>query len=106
MLQSKKDKGTAYVLSVKLKGVYTSKLKPLYITFLHTINLSGYRMGIKFDKNPLAVEQSNCATNVVKTYIVCDLDDRPRNPNNNFKLKNCLFSATNIVKNSDQKICV
>ena len=26
-----------------------------------------------------------------------------RNPTNNFKFKNCLFGATNIVKNSDKE---
>ena len=31
-------------------------------------------------------------------YIVYDLDAWPRNPINNFKFKNCLFEATNIIK--------
>ena len=57
MLELKKDKGTAYV--VNSKGVYNSKLKPLYTSFLHGITLSGYRMGVKFDKDPLTVEQNN-----------------------------------------------
>ena len=30
-------------------------LKPLYTAFLHGIKLPGYRMRIKFDKDPLAV---------------------------------------------------
>ena len=50
-----KDKGTDYVLSWKLNGVYNSKLKPLYTAFLHSIKLSGYKMGIKFLKDPLAI---------------------------------------------------
>ena len=50
-LKLKKDKGTDYVLSWKSKGVYTSKLKPLYVAFLHKIKLFGYRMRIKFDTN-------------------------------------------------------
>ena len=58
-LELKKGKGTDYVLRWKSKGVYTSKLKPLYTAFFHSIKLSGYRMGIKFDKGSLAVEQ-NC----------------------------------------------
>ena len=33
----KKDKGTDYVLSWKSKGVFNSKLKPLYTAFLHNI---------------------------------------------------------------------
>ena len=56
MLKLKKDKATDYVLGQKSKGIYSSKLKPLYTTSLHNINLSGYRIGIKFDIDPLAVE--------------------------------------------------
>ena len=37
-LESKKDKGTDYVLILKSKGVYNSKLKPLYTAFLHSKN--------------------------------------------------------------------
>ena len=44
-LELKKDKGTDYVLSWKSKGVYNSKLKPFYTAFLHSIKLSGYRIG-------------------------------------------------------------
>ena len=47
------------VLTWKRKGVYNSKLKPLYAAFLHSIKLFEYRIGIKFDKNPLGVEQNN-----------------------------------------------
>ena len=58
-LELKKDKGTDYVLSWKSKGVYTSKLKPLYTDFFHSIKLSGYRVGIKFDRDSLAVDQNS-----------------------------------------------
>ena len=54
-LELKKDKSTDYILSWKSKGVFNSKLKSLCNTFLHSIKLSGYRMGIKFDKYPLAL---------------------------------------------------
>ena len=47
-------------------------------------------MGIKFDRDPLAVEQNNYATKIVNAYIAYDLDNWPRNPTNNFKLKKCL----------------
>ena len=70
----------------------------LYTVFLHSIKLSEYRMGIKFDKDPLVIEQIN-----VNVYIVYDLDALPRNPTNNFKFKNCLFGATSVVKNSDKE---
>ena len=36
-------------------------------------------------------------------FTFYDLDAWPRNPTNNFKFKNCLFGATNIVKNSDKE---
>ena len=52
----KKGKFTDYVLRWKSKGLYTSKLKPFYTAFLHNTKLSRYRMGIKFDKDSLAVE--------------------------------------------------
>ena len=50
-------------------------------------------MEIKFDKDPLAVEQNNYV------YVVYDLDVWARNPTNNFKSKNCLFGATSVIKN-------
>ena len=40
---------------------------------------------------------------IVNVYIVYDLDAWPKNPTNNFKLKNCLFGETNMVKNSDKE---
>ena len=43
-------------------------------------------------------------TKIVNACIVYDLYAWPRNPTNNFKFHNCLFSATNIVKSSDKKI--
>ena len=51
-LELKKDKGADYVLSWRSKEVYNSKFKPLYTVFLHNIKLSGYTMGIQFDKYP------------------------------------------------------
>ena len=72
--------------ALKSKGVYTSKLKPLHTTFLHSIKLSWYSIGIKFDKDPLAVEQNIYTTNIVNEYIICDLDTWPRNTINSFKL--------------------
>ena len=65
--------------------MYTSKLKPLYTPFLHRIKLSGCRIGIKFDKVPLAIEQNNHLTEISNFYIVCDLDAWPRNYTNSFK---------------------
>ena len=103
MFELKKDKCTDHVLSWKLKGVFNSKLKPLDIAFLHSIKLYEYRLRIKFDKDPLAVDQKNYLTKIVNLYIAYDLDAWPRNPTSNFRFKNCLFRAISIVKNSDEE---
>ena len=65
---------------------------------MHSVKLSGYRIGIRFDKDTLAVEQNNYLTKIVNVYIVYELNAWPRNPTNNFKFKNCLFGATSVVK--------
>ena len=36
-LELKQEKGTDYIIGWKSKGVYTSQLKPLHISFLHSI---------------------------------------------------------------------
>ena len=46
----KKDKCSNCVLSWKSKGVFNSKFKPLYTAFPHSITISEYRFGIKFNK--------------------------------------------------------
>ena len=72
--------------------------------FLHNILLSSItklfrdKIGIKFDKDLLVVEQRNYDTKVVNTYIVYDLETWPKIPHNNFNLINWLFGGTNIVK--------
>ena len=60
-------------------------------------------MVIKFDKDASAEERNSYATNTVYDNIVYDLDAWPNNLLNNFKLKNCLFGATNMVSNSDKE---
>ena len=63
---------TDYVLSSKSKGVFNSKLKPLYTTLSHyiqSIKLSGYRIGIKIGTDLLAVEQSNYMRKIVNVDI-------------------------------------
>ena len=37
----------------------------LYTDFLHSAKLSGYRIGIKFDKDFLAVEQNNYLSEIL-----------------------------------------
>ena len=93
-LELKKIQSTDYVLCWKSKGVHISSLKPLYTASLHSIKHSGYRTGIKFDKDPLAAEQNNYLTETVNVCLVYDLDTWSKNPTNNFNFKNCLFGAT------------
>ena len=57
-------------------------------------------MGVKFDKDPLALEENNYATKVVNAYIVYALDACLNNPLNNFKSKNCLFGTTIVTNKS------
>ena len=71
-LELEKWKNTDYVLSWKWKGVFDSKLKPLYTVFLHSIKLCDYRIGIKFNKDPLAVQQKIYLSKIVNVYIVFD----------------------------------
>ena len=88
-LESKKDKGAEYVLRWKSKErEYIIKLKPLYTAFLHGKKLSGYKIGTKFDKSPIAVDQNNYLSKIVNVNIVYDLDTWSGNPANNFKFKN------------------
>ena len=63
------------------------KLIPLYTVFLNSTKLSGYRTGRKFNNSVLVVKQNNYEIKIVNVYIVYDF-------------KNCLFGATNIVKNN------
>ena len=59
------------------------------------IELSGYILGIKFDKDALDVKQNN--------YITKILDVLPRNLTDSFKFQIFLFCTTNIIKNNDKE---
>ena len=65
-------------------------MKLLYTAFLHSIKLSGYKMGVKFDKDPFAIEQNNYLTKIVNIYVVYDLEAWPKITLRNFTVKNCL----------------
>ena len=56
---------------------------------------------MKFNRDPLVVEQNNYTIKIVNAYIVFELDTWPNNSLRNFILKNCLLEATKIVKNSE-----
>ena len=65
---------------------------------MHGIKLSQYKIGIKFDKDPLAVEQNNYLIKFVNVCIDYDLVVWSKNVPSNFRFKNCLFGATSVVK--------
>ena len=105
MLESKIEKGIEYTISWKSKISYISKLTALHGVFLPNIKYFGVKTGIQFNNNPLATEQINYARKIVQVYIVYDLGNwiLPKNLPINFTLKDCLFWATDIVKNSDKQ---
>ena len=55
---------------------------------------------IQFNNTPLVVEENNYEIKNVNAYIIYDLDNWPKTPLINFRLINCLFVATTIVKKS------
>ena len=55
-------------------------------------------MRIKYDQDLLAVEQNNYLTTIVNLHFVYVLEVCLRSLTNNFKFRNYLFGATNIVK--------
>ena len=50
------------------------------------------------------MEQNNYLTNILNIYNDYDLDEWPRYSTSNLKFQNCLFGATNIVRNSDKEV--
>ena len=58
---------------------------------MNSIKLSEKRIGMKFGKDPLAVEQNNYLIKIVNMHIVYDLDTCPRNPSNILNLRITYF---------------
>ena len=75
----------------------------LYTSLLHSIKRFGYRMGLKLYKESLVVERNSYTTKVLNGYIIYESDTWAKVSLNNFALTNCLFVATNIVKDGDEK---
>ena len=63
----------------------------------------GYKIGIKFNNTPLVMDKNNFTTKMVSAYIVYDIDNWPEIRIRNFTLKNCLYGATSLEKNSDKE---
>ena len=70
---------------------------------MHSIKLSQYKIGIKFDKDPLAVEQNNYLIKFVNVCIDYDLLVWSKNLTSSFRFKNCLFGPTSVVKTNDKE---
>ena len=105
----KLKQSTEFVICWKSKGLYKSKLLPLHCSFLPNITfwvLFWVPNSIQFINTRLVVEKNNYAAKNVNAYIAYDLDNWPKISLINFTLKNCLFGATNMVKNYDKEKCV
>ena len=70
---------------------------------MNSIKLFEYRIGIKFDKDPLAVDQNQLLDQYCNCLDCLWFRWMAKNSPQNFTLQNCLFGATNIVKNSDKE---
>ena len=66
---------------------------------MSNIKRLGHKIGIQFNNTALIVEQTFRPNKVVDQY---EFNYSLRNMFNNFTLKNCLFSTTNIVKYDDE----
>ena len=75
----------------------------MYTTVLYSIRHPGNKVKIRFNKDPLALEQNYFAAKVVNAYTVYDLDAWSNNPLINFTLKCCWFFTTTITKGSDKE---
>ena len=72
MLNLKEDKFTKYIIAWKSKGLFKSRLYPLYTTLLPNIKGFGYKIGIQINNTSLVVERSNYVN--VNDYIFYNLN--------------------------------
>ena len=93
------------VISWILTGISSEKIKPYDTNLEPTMsNLANGRVILKFNI-PVLVQSifSSLYSNfIINLYIVCELINGPRNPTNNFTLKNGLFGTVNLTKNADK----
>ena len=102
MLELKISKSTENVTSWKLKGLFEYKCLPLNGAFMYNLKRFGHKINIQFNNTSLVKDLNNIPTKIVNAYIVYDLDNWSKILFLNFILKNCLFGATKIAKNSDK----
>ena len=101
-LQLLKDKGTDYGISWKSKRLCGSTLFPQYTHFFHSIKCFGHLIGIKLIYGSFSCRTKKYAAKIINAYIVYELDTWPKNPLENFTLKNFQFGATSILKSSNK----
>ena len=65
-------------------------------------NLANGRVDLKFNNFVLVQKSFSLLYNnfILNLYIVYELNTCPRNPTNNFTLKNCLFGTEKLVRNA------
>ena len=93
LLDLKEDKSAEYIIASKSKGLFKSRLHPLYNAFLYNVKRFEYKIGIQFNNTTLNVEQNNYAAKILNGYIVYALDYWPRNLLHKFVLKNCFLQV-------------
>ena len=91
-----------YILSWKSKGLSAKTINPPTNSFSPSVNYVGNKIRVKF--NGSCLKQTNKLTYTHKTigniYIVYELGAFSSN-NNDPTLKNCLFGAVTLTKNTD-----
>ena len=67
-------------------------------------NLANVRVTLKFN-NPVLVQKSYSSLYsnfILSLYIVYEWNKWPRNPTNNFTLKNCLFGTVKLTRSAEK----
>ena len=85
--------------------ISSEKIKPFDTNFEPTLsNLAKSKIILKFSNSVLVQKKfSSLDSNFnLKLYIVYELATWPRNPTNNFTLKNFLFGTVQLTRNPDK----
>ena len=78
-------------------------MKAINDAFWYNAKNFGNQTWIQFNYTSLVIEQNKYTSRIVNVYIVYDLNNQPKILLKTFTLKNCLFEATNIVKNNNKE---
>ena len=91
------------VTNWKSTGISSEKIKLFDINLEPTMpNLANGRVILKFNNSVLAQKSSSSLYSnfILNLHIVYERNNWPRNPTNNFPLKNCLFGTVKLVRNA------